>query len=250
MPCLLTALRSIRESEQVGRAAREMQRLLKDKGLTLAKNDRLPKLIDQLQQAGRQLARNEGDPTAMRQWRRQIAKLQRYQESLVKNGTVQNGYVELLQNIASDENAHRRIGKTVKQWSYWKQRYRAEAWIKTESATAFRAAQLHKDRGKKWITAYRWRMYAKTHSAWTSRGKKAGKGGPGKSKKLGGAHYICEVLDGQIISKDVAAQHPRGGHPHCNCTFEPVMDKSKLYSDEPDQEFDDWFEATGGSADL
>jgi hypothetical protein len=213
-------LRQIRESESLGSASREIHRLLKDKvGAPPGGGEKLPKLMQQLSDAGKALAK--GDPRARDQINATLKRINKYQRQLRSGRTVQNGYVELLERLKSPKVRAETIANAVDSWSYWKQRYHAEKWMRTESAAAYRTSQIEGDLDKPWVVGYKWLLFAAGHAKWV-------KTKPGNLTAYGGKHCICEQMHGQILSKEVALQYPRGGHPHCMCSLRPVFDLDKM----------------------
>jgi hypothetical protein len=221
-------LRGIKETDTVANSAREMQRILRREGTRVAANDQLPRLLRDLEKAARSVS-NRGSPADKRAWNQIIRRLNRYQAGLRETGTVRKAYLELLQTVQSTGFKHESIGRVIERWTYYKQRYRAEVWVRTETATAYRNLQLEQDKGTPWIIGYIWRMHRQTHKRWT-KGRKVGRRvvRPGKRKKFGGKHCICEVLNGKRLSIETAKEFPNGGHPHCNCSLEPIFSRRKM----------------------
>ncbi len=222
-------LRGIREAENVSTAARNMQRLIRTQGSRVAANEQLPKLLQQLEEAGRRLAKT-GSPEDLREWQKITRKLRDYQHTLRETGTVRKAYLKLLQTIESPDFRVSQLGKTIQRWTYYKQRYRSEVWIRQETATAYRNLQMEQDRDRDYIIGYIWRMHRQTHNRWI-KGRKRGRrrvGKPGRRRIFGGRHCICEVMANRRLSKDIASEYPGMGHPNCNCTFEPIVSRKKL----------------------
>lgn len=212
-------LRGIQESQSLDVAARELIQELKKKGLNLAENQQVPRLIRELKASGTALARRADDPAARAAWRKTLREIDRFQKGLLKGGTVQNAYLELLQNAR--KFGPERVGQITDNWTYWKTRQQAERWIRTESAVAYRSAQAEKDQPKPWVVGYRWNLTRAVHSRYTRRLF-------GKKGRRGRIACVCEHMDGKIISKETLAEYPGGGHPHCSCWFEPIVDRSRM----------------------
>ena len=217
-------LRSIREQQSLGFASRELTRQLSARGLDVAGNAELPELVRRLQASGRALARGAGDP---KEWNRLKRQIDRHQRTLLQSGRVQGAYLELLQDLQKWGPAQ--VDRAVERWTAGKARFHAEQWIRTETAAAYRAAQMKSDEARPWIIGYRWRLNRGVHQkAVNRRFGTTGKGKNRRSKRRGRVYCVCEIMDGSILSPAVAKDYPRGGHPHCTCLFEPVYNDRAL----------------------
>lgn len=215
-----SVLRTIRESESLDEAARELQRVMGPHGGVGAKA-KMPRLVADLEKRARALAHSADDPELAKAFRAQVRKARKYARGLAESGTVQSGYFEVLDDLTRKAGRGRlndqAVDKAVEKWSYWKQRYNAERIVRTETAAAYRSRSLESDMARPWIVGYRWRMFASFHAAFKRRK-------PSRLKRFGGAHCICEVMAGEVLSPAVARQYPRMGHPHCVCYLEPVIE--------------------------
>jgi hypothetical protein len=230
-------LRAIREGQNVEEAARDLQRLVGKRGLVVGGKEELPRLVRELKDAGRALAA-AGGPAEQAEWSRVRRQLARYTRGLKPGSTVQKGYVELLRRLQRPKFRLDQLDGVVDRWGYWKQRHVAERHIRTQQAAAYRARQVEQDaRQRAWIVGYIWRLNRRAHTKWVKGGRSLGKPGPlirgrrpSGRKALGGARCICEVMNGKLISVETAREYPNGGHPHCNCTFEPVYNRAAMLS--------------------
>lgn len=223
-------MKGIKESKTVADSAQRMQAVIRLEGNT----PEVPRLLKQLQEAGRKVART-GSPQAQKEWTKIIRRLDRYQETLRETGTTRKAYLALLQKVKSKKFRVESLDSTLERWTYQAQRGRAERWVRTESATAFRNLQFEQDKQRSWVVGYIWRMHRTTHKRWVNRGKRQSVRGPrrtvggaSRKKKFGGKHCICEALANSRLSVETAQQFPNGGHPHCNCTLVPIIDKGKM----------------------
>lgn len=243
-------LRSIRESNRVDTSARELQRLLAKRGARFGANEAVPRLVQELEDAGAWL-RHGGGVEAEERWTQVLAEMRHYQRGLKQGGTVQNAYLELLQRVQSPKFQMADLEGCTEQWGYWKERYRAERWIRTEQQTAYRVAQLDKQEMHRWITGYLWVMNGGLHKRYVNAKRPDGtratpRRPPGKSKKFGGKHCICEVLAGRVLSPEIAREYPGGGHPHCGCSLVPQYDERELLDAPITAEEEAWYQEQRG----
>lgn len=193
---------------------------------TVAEQQRLPKLLEELKRHGNALATNTGDAKTLKAWHETIAKIDRYQATLRTQGRVQAGYLELLERVRRKDGPEM-VDQSLDRWLVEKQRYNAERILATEAQAAYRSAQWQRDRSRPWVTGYIWRIQRGGRADYEKRTKPRTIKPPGRQGRGGGigrGRCVCEVMNGREFSKDAPLDFPHMGHPHCACYWEPIID--------------------------
>lgn len=212
--------RGIREGQSLDQASRELIDMVARSGGKISGDKQLPGLLKKLKAAGDELA-DGGGKTAQLKWDRTIRRLQGYTRNLAPGGTMQSGYVQLLEEV--NRGGPKAVSKALKNWSYRHQRFAAERIANTEAQTAYRLRQISNDAGITWIEAYTWRMNAAVHARF-KRYRKV----PRRGKRKGRGRCDCEIYDGQRVSKEWVSNRPHGLHPNCACRAVPVINRRQL----------------------
>jgi hypothetical protein len=226
--------RGIREGQNLDEASRELIDMVKRSGGKIAGDKKLPKLLQDLRKAGAELAEG-GGKAAQAKWDATVRRLQGYTRNLAPGGTVQSGYVQLLEDV--NKGGPKAVNKALKNWSYRYQKYAAERIANTEAQTAYRLRQLEIDAGRPWIEAYIWRMNAAVHARFASYKKV-----PRKGKRKGKGRCDCEIYNGQRVTKEWVELRPQGLHPHCACRAVPIINRGRLEADPLTPEALSWME--------
>ncbi len=204
----------VKEASQIASDVRRLARLDPKQAL---------RQIDALQKRGRQLSAISGDREGWAQLNRELRRIR----APIAAGLPKRGAAPAFREIASW--ADKQPATALRATTLDATDTIAQRWIRTEAMAAHREAGLEADRARPWIIGYRWRLQRARHGAAVRR--QFGTTGSGKSrraKRKGRIYCVCEIMDGHILSPDVMAQYPRGGHPNCNCLFEPVYDPKFL----------------------
>jgi hypothetical protein len=197
--------RGIREGQNLDETSRVMIDMIKREGSEVAGNKRLPKLLEELKSAGRELA-DGGGPKAAKKWEATQVRLDSYMGRLRRGGRVHSGYLEVLQDVRRRGPAA--VDKALQKWMYQFQKYSGERIINTETFAAGRLRQFEAEKRRPWIKEYRWVMNPTVHGQYARRVKKP------KSGKSKGIRCPCEPLDGQIVTRKFVMDRPHGLHPH------------------------------------
>jgi hypothetical protein len=186
----------------------------------LAGNAKIPRYMEELEKNARALY-DRGSPADWRRWQATRKKLKRYMGRLAEGGRVKNNLLEILQNTKNQ--AMPDVDRIMHFHAADKQKYAADRILRTETSASFRSQQVLADSKHKWIIGYIWRMNRAARAGYTKRTR------PRRLKGTRRRHRcICEFMDSKQVSKDWLESHPAGGHPHCMCTFEPVVDNARL----------------------
>jgi len=224
--------RGIKEGQSLDQASRELIDMVKRSGGKIAGDKEIPKLLKQLKAAGANISEGGGKAAEL-QWRRTITKIQRYTRNLAPGGTVQSGYVQLLEEV--NRGGPKAVEKALNNWSYRFQKMAGERIANTEAQTAYRLRQLEQDARRPWIEAYTWRMNAAVHARFKSYRK-----APRKGKRKGKGRCDCEIYDGQRVSKEWVRDRPHGLHPNCACRAVPIISRKTLEDDPLTPDAMDW----------
>lgn len=247
-----------REARGLDYASRELIRELERKGQVFAKNERIPKLVDELEQAASNLVQRADDPVAKAEWRATRRKIREYLRTLKEHGRVQGAWVELLQDT------HRKgpeyFEQAAEKFLYWKRRYSAERLLDHETQTAYRARDALNAEKRDWIVGAYWRLNRGFHARWVARLKRnlhkghrkmrVRRGGKRRRGRSGGVNCVCEGLADKRFSKEATLEYPNMGHPHCSCYWDWIYDRAKLFSAPISSEESDWYRSTGGQLHL
>ena len=193
-------VRSIRESQSVGFASRDIVNAVK-----LGQRDKLPKLLQDLRKSATRL--NSLTDGALKN---ELVKIKKYMRRINEGGRVGGAYQELVQSLsASKGRPGPAVEKAIARWTHHKQRYYAERIIETETNAAFRASTIDETARNEALVGYIWML------------NRSG------DRSIGCA---CEQLDGQSLKVEEARRLQGGAHPFCSCSLDPIFDKEKLLS--------------------
>jgi hypothetical protein len=230
------AMAAVRESKQLTAAATDMIREVRKAGVgELAKGQKVSKLMQRVEKAGRDL-NTRGGEKALKEWQTTRRQMRSYVRRLAEGGRVRSSLEELLQRT-SDTSA-KGIDRAIRQHAAFKQKYAAERILKTEQMAAFKSQQVLSDRKHDWIVGYIWRMNRSARSGFARRVKPRRKfslrGQSGGRRR----RCVCESLNGTRLSKEAVAGKTARlmAHPHCMCYLEPIMDQKRLRAPITDEE--------------
>ena len=252
------AVSAAREARGMDQASRELIRELEKRGQRFAQNERIPKLVDELEQAASKLVARADDPAVKREWRATRRKIRKYLRTLKEHGRVQGAWVELLQD--THRKGPQYFEKAAEKFMYWKRRYSAERLLDHETQTAYRARQaLHAER-RDWVVGGYWRLNRGFHARWvarlkrnrgSSRARPQGRGGRRRrGRRRGRVNCICEHLADHRFSKEAMLEYPNMGHPHCSCWWELIIDRARMLAAPLRRDELDWYRSTGGQLHL
>jgi hypothetical protein len=232
----------IRAGTNYDKAQKDLIREVADAGETLGARQRIPAHIKRLEKAGRELRILETGPKSAynreqydrtkREWDRAIKAIER---KALQQVDKRGGTRELLQIV--QKQGTKGLDKALQRWTDEKQRYNADRIVSTESSAAYRAREYNGVKDKKYVTGAYWRLNRGARRKYVKRVK------PRKKSKKGmaGMRCVCEGLADQLYPKAVIKDYPRMGHPYCNCFWEYVYDREKMFS-EPLTEADvEWY---------
>jgi hypothetical protein len=225
------AVHAVSEHRAMGDAGKRLIAQVENKGVDLGGGQNVPKLLQNLADKARGLAVEAG-PAAQREMALAIQRAEKYTAGLAENSRTYTAWREAIDRI--QKQGAKGVDEALNRWGVEKQRYNAERILQTETMAAYRSEQYLRDKEKPYVVGYIWRMNKGARKRFVKRVAPTRSfpmpGQPKKSGKHG--RCICELLDGKRLGRDAPAEYPRGGHPHCCCWFEPVVDQ-RLVLDAP-----------------